>query len=415
MKYCVRCFYHENHPLNLTFGDDGLCSGCSIHEEKDQIDWSKKLIKLKKIIKPYLNSKRSINNCIISVSGSRDSYYIVHFVKKILGLNPLLVNYNIQYNTDVGIRNASYLKTLLGCPMLTLTISPDKIKKITRYTMEKLGSIYWHCIAGQTVLPVQVANKFRIPLIIWGCHQGIDQVGMFSHHQEVEMTRKYRKEHDLMGYEAEDFLDDKILSFDDIYQFIYPSDSQIGNVGIRGIYLNNYIRWDTKQQQELMIKTYNYETANLQRTFDRYSNVDCFHYSGLHDYIKYLKHGYSLVNDHATRELRLNRISREEGINLINRYSQIYPNDIKIFSDWLGSSEKKIKIFLDSIRNKKYWKKNNDNWVLRYPIEKAELDKKKLKEFSLKVKEKLDYNSGIKKNSNEHNNKYNLLGTGWAV
>ena len=69
-----------------------------------------------------------------------------------------------------------------------------------------MGSIYWHCIAGQTVFPVQIACKFKIPLIIWGAHQGVDQVGMFSHTDEVEMTRKYRKEHDLMGYEAEDLL-----------------------------------------------------------------------------------------------------------------------------------------------------------------------------------------------------------------
>ena len=413
MQYCVRCFYHEHHPLNLTFTEDGLCSGCLVHEEKNEIDWEVKLKKLKKIIKPYLNSKRSINNCIIPVSGSRDSYFVVHFVKNILGLNPLLVNYNIHYNTDVGIRNASYLKSLLGCPMLTLTVSPEKVKKITRYTMEKLKSIYWHCIAGQTVFPVQVAHKFRIPLIIWGCHQGIDQVGMFSHNHEVEMTRKYRKEHDLMGYEAEDLLIEKELDFNDINQFVYPNDRQISDVGIRGIYLNNFIRWDSKAQQELMIKKYNYETSNLQRTFDRYSNVECFHYSGLHDYIKYLKHGYSLVSDHATRELRLNRLTRAEGLKLINRYKDIYPKDIIIFSNWIGISEKNIIKFLDKVRNKKYWKKRNNKWELRHPLDKSDQSILLNKKYALKIKEQLDYTSGIKKTSDENKFDYNLLGTGW--
>lgn len=414
MQYCVRCFYHENHPLNISFTEDGLCSGCLVHEEKNQIDWGLKLKKLKKIIKPYLNSKRSINNCIIPVSGSRDSYFIVDFVKNVLGLNPLLVNYNIHYNTDVGIRNSSYLKTLLGCPMLTLTVSPEKVKRITRFTMDKLQSIYWHCIAGQTVFPVQIAYKFRIPLIIWGCHQGIDQVGMFSHNHEVEMTRKYRKEHDLMGYEAEDLLLDKVLNYKDVNQFIYPNDRQISDVGIRGIYLNNYIRWDSKNQQEIMIKKYNYETNNLQRTFDRYTNVDCFHYSGLHDYIKYLKHGYSLVSDHATRELRLNRLSRVDGIKLIKKFRDKYPRDIKIFSEWVGMPEKEIIKFLNSVRNKKYWKKKNNIWKLRSPIEKANNKKKDLKKYALHIKEKLNYNSGIQKISEEKKNEYNLLGRGWA-
>jgi hypothetical protein len=95
---------------------------------------------------------------------------------------------------------------------MTLTVNPETVKKITRATIRKMGSIYWHCIAGQTVYPVQVAVKFKIPLIIWGAHQGLDQVGMFSHLDEVEMTRKYRKEHDLMGFEAEDL----ISEFDNI-------------------------------------------------------------------------------------------------------------------------------------------------------------------------------------------------------
>ena len=228
MKYCTKCFYSEQHPLNLTLNDKGLCSGCLIHEEKNKINWDEKLKKLKKIIEPYKNSNRSINNCIIPVSGDKDSYYIVHVVKKILGMNPLLVTYNNHYNTKIGIRNMSYLKTLHGCNHLTLTVQPEKVKKITLSTLKKMGSIYWHCLAGQTVFPVQIACKFKIPLIFWGAHQGVDQVGMFSHHDEVEMTRKYRKEHDLLGFEAEDLLNiDQSLNDSDVEQFVYPQDEEI--------------------------------------------------------------------------------------------------------------------------------------------------------------------------------------------
>ena len=163
-----------------------------------------------------------------------------------------------------------------------------------------------------------------------------------------------------------------------------------------------------------MIKKYNYETNNLHRNFDRYTNVDCFHYSGLHDYIKYLKHGYSLVSDHATRELRLNRLSRVDGIKLIKKFKDKYPRDIKIFSEWVGMPEKEIIKFLNSVRNKKYWKKKNNIWKLRSPIEKANNKKKDLKKYALHIKEKLNYNSGIQKISEEKKNEYNLLGRGWA-
>ena len=85
-------------------------------------------------------------------------------------------------------------------------MNPKSVKKITKTTIRELGSIYWHVLAGQTAFPVQVAITHKIPLIIWGAHQGIEQVGMFSHLDEVEMTHRCRKEHDLMRFEADDLL-----------------------------------------------------------------------------------------------------------------------------------------------------------------------------------------------------------------
>ena len=44
------------------------------------------------------------------------------------------------------------------------------------------------------------------------------------------------------------------LSRRDIQPFIYPYDNEIEAIGIRGLYLSNYIRWDSKQQHEKMIE-----------------------------------------------------------------------------------------------------------------------------------------------------------------
>ncbi len=362
MKICTRCLYTEYHPLNITFDEFGVCSGCEVHEEKDILDWSERGLKLKKILEGYRNKSGNNYDCIIPVSGARDSYFIVHTVKNVYGMNPLLVTYNKQYNTDVGIRNLAYLRILFDCDIMTLTVSPDTVKKITRASMRKLGSIYWHCLAGQTVYPVQVAVKFKIPLIIWGAHQGIDQVGMFSHLDEVEMTRKYRKEHDLMGYEAEDFIDEfDGIKEEDIVQYKYPDDKEIERIGVRGIYLNNYVRWDTKAQHEKMIDMYGYESYPQTRTFDTYNDVDCFNYSDVHDYIKYAKHGYGKVTDHVCREIRLRRMTREDGISLIKKYSERPPKNLPLFLSWIGMTQNSFHFIIDQHRGKRIWKRN-DNW-----------------------------------------------------
>lgn len=348
MRVCKRCLYSENHPLNITFDKDGVCSGCRIHEEKDSLDWGEREAKLLKILQYYRGKSKKNYDCIIPVSGGKDSYFIVDLVKNKYKMRPLLVSYNKQYNTKTGIRNLQYLKTIFECDCIENTISPTFSKKLVRHTLEKMGSIYWHNHLGSTTFPVQIAVKLKIPLIIWGVHQGVDQVGMFSHTDEVEMTRKYRKEHDLMGYEAEDIISEKDeICERDMAKHFYPSDKEIETIGVRGIYLGNYIRWDSKLQHEEMIAKYNYETMLQTRTFNPYDNVDCFMYSDLHDYIKFIKHGFGKVTDHVTREIRLNHLSRQDGLNLIDSYQLVPPKYLNKFLDWSGLSEKE---FLDKLK-----------------------------------------------------------------
>ena len=113
-------------------------------------------------------------------------------------MKPLLVSYNKLFNSSVGIENLANLRVQFDCDFIQKNINPEIAKKITRRTLYKYGNPYWHCIAGETVFPVQIAVQLKIPLIIWGAHQGLEQVGMYSHLDNVEMTRRYRHDHDLL-------------------------------------------------------------------------------------------------------------------------------------------------------------------------------------------------------------------------
>lgn len=357
MIYCKRCLYPLNHPYGLIVDEQGICSGCRVHEEKDQLDWDSRFDRLKHIV--HTNQRRTQGrgfDCIVPVTGGGDSHFIVHTVKNILGMNPLLVHFNPEYNTPVGIRNLANLTTVFDCDLVTLTLAPALLKQIARHTLRRYASMYWHVLAGYLTFPVQVAVKYRIPLIIWGVHPWSDQTGMFSHLDEVEMTERCRKEHGLMGIAAEDLVDsDAGVTRADVQSFIYPYDNELEAVGVRGIYLSNYIRWDSKAQHENMIDTYGYEPAIQQRTFNTYEDVHCFHSAGLHDYLKYMKLGYSKATDHACREIRLRRMTREEGITHVSRYAEVTPTDLSTFLDW---SELKESEFWDCVwtrRDPRIW------------------------------------------------------------
>jgi hypothetical protein len=266
----------------------------------------------------------------------------------------------------MGIRNLANLATVFDCDMVTSTIAPSLLKQITRASIKKYGNMYWQVLAGRFTFPVQVAVKYRIPLIFWGVHPWSDQTGMYQHINEVEMTERCRKEHGLFGVSAEDFIGSEKLSRSDMQNFIYPYDNEIEAIGVRGIYLSNYLRWDSKKQHEEMINLYGYETNLQQRTFNTYEDVHCFHSAGIHDYLKYIKLGYGKITDHATREIRLKRMTRKEGIDLVKKLKQCEPDDLEVFLNWIELTNEKFKSFYWNKRDKNIWKKNkNDEWEFK--------------------------------------------------
>ena len=364
LQFCKRCLYTTAHPLGLIIDEEGICSGCRVHEEKDNLDWDLRWEKLVKIVEPYKHKNDDYYDCIVPVTGANDSYFIVDIVKNKLNLNPLLVTYNKYFNTELGIRNLANLRIQFNCDILIQNVNPISVKKIIRSTFRTFGSIYWPCLAGQTVFPVQTAVSHEIPLIIWGAHQGLEQVGMFSHTHEVEMTRRYRKDHDIMGFEADDLISIfDVLTEGDVWQYRYPDDAKLNAIGVKGIYLGNYVRWDPKAQHEKMIREFDYKSAAFMRTFDTYDHVDCFNFMDLHDYLKLVKHGYSKVTDHASREIRHGRITRKEGLALVKRFEQQPTQFNNLFLDWLGITKHGLEFMIDQHRNEKFWTETSPgNW-----------------------------------------------------
>ena len=274
------------------------------------------------------------------MTGNGDSFFVVDRMKNRYNLNPLLVTYNSHFNTKVGVRNLARLVAKLDCDHLSYTVGPETVKRLTKLAMHKLGDMYWHVLAGSQTFPVQVATKLKIPLIVWGVHGWLDQVGMFSHLDAVEMTKKVRREHGLRGVDAEDLIGaDLHLTTKDLQAFTYPSDVQLETSRVRGLYLGNFIRWDAQAQTEEMIQKYGYETTPQERTFNTYESIHCWNDAGVHDYIKYLKYGYGKATDHASRDIRLKRLNREEGAELVRRYDHHKPKGLYRFLEWVNMTE----------------------------------------------------------------------------
>jgi hypothetical protein len=182
---------------------------------------------------------------------------------------------------------------------------------------------------------------------------------------------------------------------------------------VRGIYLNNYVRWDSKAQHEAMIERYGYEPAPQRRTFDTYNDVDSFHYSGLHDWIKFLKWGYGKASDHASREIRLKRMTREQGIEMVRRYERVPPGDLPLFLQWIGMSESELFEHVDRFRDPRIWRREGKNWVLLDSITAHEADEG-VNQAGLDASGACEFRLGPSRAPELADDRYVLVGRGWA-
>jgi hypothetical protein len=218
-----------------------------------------------------------------------------------------------------------------------------------------------------------------------------------------------------MGFEAEDLIDDfDNITESDVMPFRYPDNQELEQVGVRGIYLNNYIRWDSRAQHEQMILEYGYETASQTRTFDTYSDVDCWNYSDVHDYIKWLKHGYGKVLDHACREIRLRRMTRKQGVELVKEYQPREPQHLQLFLDWLGVTENAFHYIVNHHRNPNVWERDdNFIWKMRSDTYQLLSDCQSSQQALDFVMPYNDFELTPPGNSSDISDQYILIGQGW--
>lgn len=383
MRYCTRCLYPENAKPTIIFDDEGVCSGCRYHESRKTLDipWDERWAMLEELaedMKRQAKARGNAHDCIIPVSGGKDSHYQVWLLQQKLGLNPLLVTFNHGFNTQAGCANLENLVKKSGCDLIRYTAGPNSVRKIARYMLEKVGDITWHYHAGIRTFPFQVACKYNIPYIMFGEHGFAELTGIVSLEDFVEHTRWTRKEHDMRGLEAEDLIGHNGITRADIEPYVYPTDEQLEKCEVRGLYLSNFIHWDAKAHGDFMMKTWDFSGISYERdrSFNLYGKIED-HANEVHDYLKYLKFGYGRATDDASMEIRHGRMTREEGIAMVKRYDATEPKVLDFYCDFLGITKQDFYDLVTPMRDQKIWQKQGNTWVVqdavdRHPIGPAE-------------------------------------------
>ena len=314
MKYCKNCLFPETKP-DLSFNDSGVCSACVAAEEKDNgIDWLVREKELETICNHYRDlSETPKYDCIIPVSGGKDSTFQAITMRDKFNMNPLCVCFETTFATPLGEYNLKNLQKQ-GFDVIHFRKNSEAYKSMVIEGFKTVGDEMWPNHVGIFTIPVLIAVKFNIPLIVWGENSQREYGGPnLKSVQSRILNRQWLEEFGgLIGYRISDMVGVNGITKKDLTPYWYPSDEEIQRVGVTGIFLGSYLKWDARKQLNVVKeKGFGVSETPLEGTYTNYENLDESLVS-LHDYLKYVKYGFGRATDHVNIDIRNKRISREE-------------------------------------------------------------------------------------------------------
>jgi N-acetyl sugar amidotransferase len=331
---------------DLHFDEEGVCDACRSQEAKDRhIDWDARREEFLALVREH--KKHPYYDCIIGVSGGKDSTFQTVTALE-LGLNPLCVCFEPTIPTEIGRQNLQNLNNL-GVDLIHVNRNPKVYKSMIKEATRRVGDCEWPNHLGIFTTPAHFAVNFNIPLMLWGESPQIEYGGPAASKKNSILNRSWLEEFGgLLGNRTSDMIGVDGITEKDLALYFYPEDEAINRVGVTGLFMGYYFKWDLrevlKKSQE---NGFSRADRRVETTYENFENLDCYS-NHVHDYMKYLKYGFGRATDNACLDIRLGYIDREEGIRLVNKYDGIPPHKaLNEFMKYTGFTRKELDGILD--------------------------------------------------------------------
>ena len=190
LQYCLRCCLPETVE-GIEFDDMGVCRACQSAEQKIHIDWTLREKALRNILDSYRSTDGSNYDCLVPISGGKDSTFQLHVLTKVYGLRPLAVTFSHNWYSETGRKNLENALEKFNVDHIMFTPNRDLVNRLARNSLFAIGDSCWHCHAGVGAFPLQVAVRWNVPLLVWG-ESIAESSGRASYYEPV---RKFDREY----------------------------------------------------------------------------------------------------------------------------------------------------------------------------------------------------------------------------
>lgn len=316
------------------FDEFGFCNVCRSSEEKMRVDWKSRREQLEKILeKAKLENQNQEYDCLVPISGGKDSTFQLHVLVKEFGMRPLAVTFSHNWFSAVGIYNLFNALEVFDVDHIMLTPKRGLVNRLAKKSLSKIGDACWHCHAGVGAFPLRVARDYGIKLITWG--ESVAESSSRGTYAApiIKFDQDYFQK--VSAKLAPNEMSDSNIADYELKKFDSLTSDEYGGSQIVGIHLGDYIFWDEERQTEFVIDNYGWMEDDVEGTYKGYKSTECI-MPGVHDFACYLKRGYGRTSFHLSSDIRSGVLSRSDVNPELLKLERTVPAGLQYFTEITG-------------------------------------------------------------------------------
>ena len=404
IKYCKKCVISNQRPNSaveynhtkeskketIYFDENGICDACNFTERKrHEIDWDDRDKQLRDLCNKYRKNDGSYD-CVVPGSGGKDSFYASHILKTRYGMHPLTVTWAPHVYTDWGWKNfQSWIHA--GHDNYLMTPNGRVHRLLTRLSTELLFHPFQAFMFGQKSLAPKMALLFDIPLVFYGENEA-EYGNPISDNEDAKRDWSYFAAEDhskifLGGVSIGELKSDFRVDQNDLQPYLPADPNQLSEKKIEVHYLGHYLKWHPQSCYYYAVEHGGFQASpeRTPGTYSKYNSIDD-RIDDLHYFTTGIKFGLGRASYDAAQEIRSGDINREEGVALVRKFDNEYPErfieEMFLYLS-LGAKEfpsvstmfenpimdrEYFRLLTDKFRSPHLWFNESGNWNLRYPV-----------------------------------------------
>jgi len=363
--YCKRCLMPNTRPGSI-FNEGGICQACRNYDNRKNIDWKKRGNELDEICKKY-RRKDGYYDCVIPVSGGKDSHRLVYEMKIKRNMNPLLITVGDPFTkTDAGLKNYRNLGDTFGCDHILFDLSIDLFRKVTRIAFEEKGEPLKYVEVSIYTMPLKIAIKFGIPLVVFGENSAYE----YGTTDKENYSANNAIMNSFKNIDLNFWLQSGIAK-NELNAIIPPGEKELRKIKPEVIFISYFILWSSNINLGIA-KRYGFEdlTHEWKREgcVENFEQIDSVAYM-VHLWLKYPKFGFQRTSDIVSRRIREGKINLSQAKDLIMQNDhKLDQRAMKDFISFLGYSTKEFWDIVEKFWNREIFEKTEEIWRMKKDI-----------------------------------------------